>query len=924
MCYPRRVVAPTPASYSRSGSASVETLVDDGDDAEGVRVEAGQRLGRYVTIECVGKGGMGVVWSAYDPDLDRRVALKVVRPRGRSPEREAAARTRLLREAQAMARLSHPNVVGIHDVGTVEDQVFLAMEYVPGGTLREWTKADERPAWSAIVTKFAGAAAGLQAAHDAGLVHRDFKPENVLLRADGRPQVVDFGLVRAAGTTEELGAEAFEPEGRGPGDTGPMATPVTRVGAVMGTPLYMSPEQHAGRPADERSDQFGFAVALYEALYGSHPFAGKTMVALVQRTLDGAVAEPPAESDVPAWLRRVVLRGLAVDPEHRWPSMRAFAAVLRADPRRVRRRRLALAGGVLGVVGLTAVAWMAGARGSSPVATAAVCDGDADRLETVWSESIRGELRAGLEGIDVSYATGTANGVERVVDRWIERWRDRRIDACRAARVDKTQSMRLHDHRVACLERGLRGMETRLQVVREVDVSSIARAVDVVAAAASPAACDDPSRQLDAPESIDDPVIRAEVSQLVAAIDRADAYQNAGRFDDAQSLAQRAFDRAVELELGAVQTRALHQLARLALRRDELENARQHLIKAGWIATGIGDDLGAFLNWVLLVDLVGDDLRESGWEMWVDASEAALRRAGYDRGAKRGMLDNAIGSVHEGQGRYTEALEAWESAYGQLMTSASGEEHTLMPHLLNNLGIAHLSLGHRRRAIEFLERALDSYGELYGEEHPDVAVARNNLGSALEVVGEHDRAIAVHRRGLADLRAALGETHGDVLDAWDHLGNALDARGDWAEAEAAFRKELELRLQVAPDSMGVAIDESRGCLDHLGPLGGGRAPCGRRSRSLRQGAWRRSPTYADRRAEPGRDPTLSRSARRGPDAGHACPRQSRERVWRRERRRDAQRPGGSVDPGGHGAACAGHPTARAGARSARGGRHLAG
>src|SRR6185503_5153712 len=215
----------------------------------------GETVGRYVVLECIGSGSMGIVYTGQDPDLGRRVALKVLRSDSAGGS-SGGARRRMLREAQAMARLSHPNVVTIYDVGMHGDEVFLAMELIDGGTLREWLRRARR-SWREIVAVFRRAAEGLAAAHAVGLVHRDFKPDNVLVGNDGRVCVTDFGLARpsAAASAERLA----EPPPQG-------IDSMTRTGAIVGTPAYMAPEQIEGGAADERSDLFAFCVAFYEAL----------------------------------------------------------------------------------------------------------------------------------------------------------------------------------------------------------------------------------------------------------------------------------------------------------------------------------------------------------------------------------------------------------------------------------------------------------------------------------------------------------------------------------------------------------------------------------------------------------------------------------------------------------------------------------
>ncbi|MEZ4384368.1 MAG: protein kinase [Nannocystaceae bacterium] len=290
------------------------------------------KIGRYTVVRPIGAGGMGVVYAAYDEELDRRIAVKLLR--AGSSEHD---RARLLREAQAMAKLSHPNVVTVHEVGTFEDQVYVAMEFVRGQNLRDWLGEGPHP-WRAIVDRFVLAGRGLAAAHDVGLVHRDFKPANVLVGDDGRIVVSDFGLVRATGgppSAEEL-AHASQVTAT---TASALDTSLTMTGTIMGTPAYMSPEQHLGRVTDARSDQFSLCVALYEALYGRHPFPGETLHDLAMAVTEGALREPPRDGKAPSWVGRVIVRGLARDPDARWPTIDALLEELARDPERAWRVR---------------------------------------------------------------------------------------------------------------------------------------------------------------------------------------------------------------------------------------------------------------------------------------------------------------------------------------------------------------------------------------------------------------------------------------------------------------------------------------------------------------------------------------------------------------------------------------------------------
>jgi eukaryotic-like serine/threonine-protein kinase len=270
----------------------------------------GRRFGRFRTLEKLGEGGMGVVLAAHDEQLDRRVALKFLTRAGADNK----ARERLFREARSLARLSHPNIVAVYDVGEIDALPYLAMELVEGCTLRAWIEGDaERPSPGRleVLRMFLEIGHGLAAAHELGVVHRDFKPDNVLVGADGRPRVVDFGLA-SIGKAAGVGRPAIDD------DANPS---LTATGAMMGTPAYMAPEQWHGQAADARSDQFSFCVALFAALYGRAPFEGATMAALMAAVLEEDPAAIPAAERVPDPLHRAILRGLARDPEQRWPSL---------------------------------------------------------------------------------------------------------------------------------------------------------------------------------------------------------------------------------------------------------------------------------------------------------------------------------------------------------------------------------------------------------------------------------------------------------------------------------------------------------------------------------------------------------------------------------------------------------------------------
>jgi hypothetical protein len=288
---------------------------------------AGTRVGRFTVLDLLGVGAMGVVLAAYDPRLDRRVALKLVRPNQGPHDGESEAR--LQREARAMARLDHPNILAVYEVGTHQRRVYLAMEHVEGTDLRReiarLRAAGEVPWWT-IVDLYLAAGRGLAAAHAAGLVHRDFKPDNVLVGSDGRVLVCDFGL--ATGSRSRA-SEA----GDNPGGTR-IDERITQGDVVLGTPAYMPPEQHSGETVDPRADQFAFCVSLWEALMGELPFAGRRREEYLVAVARGDLRAPTG-CQVPDWVIRALARGLRADPEERYPDMDELLAELHHPPFRL-------------------------------------------------------------------------------------------------------------------------------------------------------------------------------------------------------------------------------------------------------------------------------------------------------------------------------------------------------------------------------------------------------------------------------------------------------------------------------------------------------------------------------------------------------------------------------------------------------------
>lgn len=436
----------------------------------GANLARGAVVGRYVVLDRIGAGGMGVVYRAYDPDLDRRVALKLLQVSG---ERNGALHARLLREGQALAKVSHPNVVSIYDVGDIRDEVFIAMELIEGQTLRQWL-AESKPTFQVIVETFLAAGDGLAAAHRASLVHRDFKPENVIVDAAGQPHVLDFGIARASDDTSlaSLDAEvgAFK-------SVSQLDTPLTRAGDRLGTPLYMAPEQHAGRAVDHRADQYAFGVALWEAVYGVVPFAATTYRELVEKLEKGQPDEPPVRAGVRLWFRRMLERAIRREPSDRYPSMDALLSEMRERMRRDRSRPTRRVISVTGIaLASAAIAAKVAYRPEKTASAAPSCEEDPRALAGVWDDDVKRDVRRALVVINASSAEYAFNRFASALDEYLDKWRQVRHDVCIKSEIRHEQPHQQYLAQVHCLQNRLSAVATLTGVLKHASADDVRQA----------------------------------------------------------------------------------------------------------------------------------------------------------------------------------------------------------------------------------------------------------------------------------------------------------------------------------------------------------------------------------------------------------------------------------------------------------------
>ena len=802
-----RTTAPPPGpGAARSGEdLSLAHTVGGGLALSG-RVEEighGQRVGRYVVLGALGAGGMGVVYAAYDPQLDRKVALKLLHSGALAPRTEGTesldGHARLLREAQAMARLRHPNVVAVHDVGQVGDRVFIAMEFVEGSTLKSWLRAQPRTR-KEVLAVFIQAGRGLQAAHDAGLVHRDFKPENVLVSATGQAQVLDFGLAKS---TEEAGEPGRAPAGEAALDRSlnSLSSELTQQGAVLGTPAYMSPEQHLGLPTDARTDQFSFCVALYEALYGMPPFPADSLASLAMAVVGGKVAEAPRESHarVPAWLRKILLRGLLVDPLQRYPTIADLLDELTRDPSSQRRRWFAVAGG-LGFVALGAVGYAQYLASSSQQ-----CADIDHSLAGVWDDQVRKTVHAAFVAAgDSAFAEDTWQRTAAILDRYTDAWVQAQTGVCTATHVDHTQTVELLHLQSACLARRMSEVEAVTKVLANADVAVVENAVSTVAGLHDLFTCTDEESLLSGVVPPQDMQTQAAVDAVRVQLDSAQALKRAGQYTRGLQKARAATSEARKIEYPPVLAEALVIEGGLLIEAGEARDAEvatEEAISAA--AAGKHADAAADA-WVQLIELVGVELAQAERALGMRlAAETAIVWAGGDAQVTA-RFQATMGNVLHSQGRYVESIDYLNRALALYEKQADdGETHArdlAIADMLALLGTVQHSKGEFEAADGYLRRALETRRKTLGNDHPSAASSLHDLGNNdykrarfAEAKQELGEALEIRTR-------VLGPGHKRVADTENSLGALAYAAGEAVQARVHYKRALEIReKELGPD-----------------------------------------------------------------------------------------------------------------------------
>ncbi len=741
------------AGCARCAAALEQPLRDEAPtapagDGAGEPVRPGQRIDRYVVLWELGRGGMGAVYAAFDPQLDRKVALKLLLP---DPDRvpgadPGQAQARLLREAQALARVSHPHSVAVFDVGTHHGQVFLAMEHLEGATLKAWVKAQPR-SWREIVDVVAQAGAGLAAVHAAGLVHRDFKPGNVIVTPSGQAKVLDFGLARLAQTPAERGLDDTQGEASGEPASDRLGEALTQVGSICGTPGYLAPELLLGGAPTPSTDQFAFGVTLYQCLYGRRPFGRASHASELPLLQAGLAATPPEGSEVPAWVYAIVRRCLAPQAAERFPDLTAALAALALDPGQKRRERLRWAVGATLVLTALAATW--------ELRPGTTCPSAAELEARAFPAGQRALLEARLGPSGKPLLTQ----LERIVKDWALQ----SVEAC--AEAGQTPPPPLALQRRDCLERRGLGVTGVIEAVGMVEGALERHAADTVELMLGDVSCRWPEQysRKTADEVL--PGQRALARRLRSDVLRTSALAALGREADALALAQQTRERATDAGLVGFEAEADYQVA------------AQELVQ-GLEAQSVADYQRAFAHFL---EAGIDDRAVIACGQWV--RQTADRTDTLP--AARAML------------------AVCEALWARLGRSRS-QEYSL---LVAQSAVAGAE-GDDARRLALCERRVALSVELFGEESRFTAQARGTLATALWAVGDVSRSNREDEQALALFTRLNGPDDPALIARYISLATGLRHEGRRAEAMTLLEKGRALitRLGDATSSLGADVD----------------------------------------------------------------------------------------------------------------------
>lgn len=719
------------------------------------------RLGRFVVLEKIGAGAMGTVFRAYDPDLDRSVALKVIR--SEALLRDSNARSRLAREARTLAKLNHPNVVGVHEVGTANEQMYLALELVESGDLAHWIQENpdlERRFGQAL--KFVlQAGEGLKAAHGAGLVHRDLKPANILLGTDGRVRVADFGLARTV-ETESIRSAVH---GRESVDEGSL----TETQGVVGTPAYMAPEQRDGRVPDALSDQYAFCVTAWEALFGARPLPD--------------VRPPEPSLSMSAHRRsaaRALRRGLSSERTERFDTLRDLLLALAKNPTRRRRRAV----GAVATVALAAVA-VTGVQ----LERESRCDTVADGVGDAWNPEVAQEVRRGFDAVDFGGVPDSWERFAADADAFARRWEDAVQESCRAAKIAGTLDAQTARARSNCFDEQLARFEGVLDVYREPDLKLVLAPSRLSRALGPLELCTDrPRRVLDGPQDIS-----RELARALGVLD-------AGRPAEAVEMLERVVERADSEGAAALKARAQVGLGQAQVGTRGMDAALETLEQAYWGGLEHADDTTAARAARHLAYSLAGARDLDGAERWLKPASVLARRArvGPDDLSRleitRARIARIRGDLDEAQALYQSAADIVAAVYGP--------EHAEVLTIEQNIIMVMRAKGELAEATELAEDQLRKRVATFGPMHPRAASGHALVATLYGTTEKFDASVEHFKAAIEIQTAAFGRDHWRVANNLASLGTSLGETGDQRQALEAFREAADTLGRVSPADNG--------------------------------------------------------------------------------------------------------------------------
>ncbi len=808
-------------------------------------IEAGAQIDRYVIVEKLGQGGMGVVYRAYDPKLDRLVALKLLH--GSVVRNQKGKASWLRREAQALAKLSHPNVVSVFDVGELDDRIFLAMELVQGQTLKAWlSKRSKTRPYFEIVGMFLAAGEGLWAAHQVGLVHRDFKPSNVMVGDDGRVRVLDFGLARSVRELVQSDDTQIDPLSRNDKsipDTDQQIPPRSLVsqsfsatGEIAGTPGYMALEQLRGGYVDARSDQYSFCSALYEALYQVLPYEGENIDDLIANIEARRVQEKCADNKIPVWLHPVVLKGLDPDPDGRYLSMAKLLTALRDDPVRKRRKRMAI-GSLIGLVVLMTVfiIWLGAIAGGIE------CAAPESELDTIWSRTIKRDMAKAFAASDLWFSDDTYLRVSGHIDEYMSKLRLAYVQACEDTHKYGRQSIQLLDRRIICLRRKQYQLAALTkQLSEQVDDRAVNNAIKAVLDLPDPGRCRDVEVLVEDTLLPVDPTLQERIEKLDAMLEKVEVHIKLGTYPEGLQASEYLLVQIENIDYPPLKAGALYLKGTLQEKMGDYQSAEKTLRQAIQVAAfcknvtlltraslrlvwtiGIRkrDFDGAFevlrvldeklLAWLHTpVDLMADYHHHRATLLAVegrfDEAGVLFRQAVAERRQVLGddhpavaISLNSLGNIFSEQGKYSQAKPYYEQAL-MILEKVLGPKHPDVTQPLNNLGSVSYNLGDNQTALRFYRRSLKISEPVLGSDHLKIALPVYCMGECFLAQKKYKEAERMFARALKIVQSTLGSEHPDSTRPLHGLGMVSFERKKYPLARDLLQKALSIREKLLP------------------------------------------------------------------------------------------------------------------------------